>query len=119
MAVAAAGPSAFDAKVRVSFTTKLDDYRIPDAGMLLPASLKRYGLSEVVNHILGRGGKRTVVLGVETAAFSPGSPFRRNPGSFRLSHRRTVPENLGSGVFNIDRDVSGEKEPPTSPLCGV
>lgn len=46
---------AADAKVRVSFVTKHDQYRIPETGMLLPANLRRYGLSEVVNHILGRG----------------------------------------------------------------
>ncbi|KAI9014135.1 WD40-repeat-containing domain protein [Hyaloraphidium curvatum] len=45
---------AQDRQVRVEFVTKHEQYRIPETGMLLPASLKRYGLSEIVNHVLAR-----------------------------------------------------------------
>lgn len=41
-------------EIRVSFTTKSNLHRIPEAELALPTRLARYGLSEVVNHLLGR-----------------------------------------------------------------
>ena len=41
-------------ETRVSFHTKHVEYRIPEAELALPTRLARYGLSEVVNHLLGR-----------------------------------------------------------------
>ena len=41
------------AQVQVSFVTELDDFRVSDAPILLPTRLRRAGLSEVVNHLLG------------------------------------------------------------------
>jgi ribosome biogenesis protein YTM1 len=40
-------------EVRVSFATKHENYRISEASIVLPTKLARYGLSEVINHMLG------------------------------------------------------------------
>ncbi|KAL1914936.1 uncharacterized protein VTP21DRAFT_7852 [Calcarisporiella thermophila] len=39
-------------KVQVKFVTKNDKYVVPDTAILVPTRLKRYGLSEIVNHML-------------------------------------------------------------------
>ncbi|KAJ1652956.1 ribosome biogenesis protein ytm1 [Dispira simplex] len=39
-------------QIQVRFTTQLSKYAVPDAPILLPVSLKRYGLSEIINHLL-------------------------------------------------------------------
>jgi ribosome biogenesis protein YTM1 len=43
-----------DHKVRVRFTTGYEKYRITDAPFAVPSKLGRYGLSEVVNHLLDK-----------------------------------------------------------------
>jgi ribosome biogenesis protein YTM1 len=40
-------------QVQVRFFTKQKQYAVTDAPTLVPVSLKRYGLSEIVNHLLG------------------------------------------------------------------
>ena len=40
-------------ETRVSFTTRHNQHRIPEAAIALPTRLARYGLSEVINHLLG------------------------------------------------------------------
>ena len=42
-------------KVQVKFTTKLDKYRITETPFYVPIELTRYGLSEVINHLLALG----------------------------------------------------------------
>ena len=44
-------------KIQVKFVTKIDDpkYQPPDTAFYIPISLARYGLSEIVNHILELG----------------------------------------------------------------
>lgn len=46
------------AQIKIRFFTKEQDeaLQVEDAPLFVPASLKRYGLSEVVNHILGNNG---------------------------------------------------------------
>ncbi|KAK6205535.1 ribosome biogenesis protein YTM1 [Scheffersomyces amazonensis] len=46
-------------QVKIKFFTKEEDetLNVSDAPLYVPASLKRYGLSEVVNHLLGREGE--------------------------------------------------------------
>ena len=39
-------------KVRVRFVTSHDSFRVTDAPFVIPQKLGRYGLSEVVNHLL-------------------------------------------------------------------
>ncbi|KAJ9077961.1 ribosome biogenesis protein ytm1 [Entomophthora muscae] len=39
-------------QVQVKFITSLDNYRLPETIIYLPTHLRRYGLSEVVNHLL-------------------------------------------------------------------
>jgi len=39
-------------KVRVKFTTKYDEYRVTETPFAVPVRLGRYGLSEVINHLL-------------------------------------------------------------------
>lgn len=41
-------------KVRVKFVTKDPSIRVTETPVAVPESLQRYGLSEVVNHLLGR-----------------------------------------------------------------
>eukprot|EP00903_Cladosiphon_okamuranus_P009824 g9337.t1 len=41
-------------KVRVKFVTKIPSIRVTETPVAVPESLQRYGLSEVVNHLLGR-----------------------------------------------------------------
>jgi len=46
-------PKVGEAEAVISFTTKLPaQYHVPNDEMVLPSSLARYGLSEVVNHLL-------------------------------------------------------------------
>lgn len=47
---------AEEVQVTCRFTTKLPDrLRITDTPFAVPSRLTRYGLSEVVNHLLGHG----------------------------------------------------------------
>jgi len=39
-------------QVRVSFTTKFEEYKVPDTSIAVPLGLRRKGLSEVINHLL-------------------------------------------------------------------
>mmetsp|Transcript_10891 Transcript_10891/g.28162 ORF Transcript_10891/g.28162 Transcript_10891/m.28162 type:complete len:474 (+) Transcript_10891:92-1513(+) len=51
---ASKAPSARGGEALVLFTTKLPDrYQVQDDSLVVPASLARYGLSEVVNRLLG------------------------------------------------------------------
>lgn len=45
---------ATHAQVRVKFVTKIPSIRVTETPVAVPESLQRYGLSEVVNHLLGR-----------------------------------------------------------------
>lgn len=40
--------------MRVKFVTKIPSIRVTETPVAVPESLQRYGLSEVVNHLLGR-----------------------------------------------------------------
>jgi ribosome biogenesis protein YTM1 len=44
-------------QVQVRFVTKQTEYAVTDTPMIVPAKLKRYGLSEIINHLLGFGIK--------------------------------------------------------------
>ncbi|CAM9632303.1 unnamed protein product [Phaeothamnion confervicola] len=46
--------SESDDKVRVRFVTKVLSIRVTETPIAVPRSLRRYGLSEVINHLLGR-----------------------------------------------------------------
>jgi ribosome biogenesis protein YTM1 len=41
--------------IEVRFITKLEQYRVTDAPFRVPSQLGRLGLSELINHLLGRG----------------------------------------------------------------
>jgi ribosome biogenesis protein YTM1 len=43
-------------QVQVRFVTQQEKYVVTDAPTLVPVNLKRYGLSEIVNHLLGTAG---------------------------------------------------------------
>ena len=52
-------PSASEAQVQVQFVTKLEDrWRVTEAPIQLPTRLTRFGLSEVVNHLLSASPPR-------------------------------------------------------------
>ena len=40
-------------QIRVSFTTHHDKYKVTETPFAVPMRLTRYGLSEVINHLLG------------------------------------------------------------------
>lgn len=44
-----------DTRVQVRFVTQQRKYAITEAAIFVPARLRRYGLSEIVNHLLGAG----------------------------------------------------------------
>lgn len=42
-------------QIKITLTTRDESVAVPDVPLLVPLSLKRYGLSEVVNHLLATG----------------------------------------------------------------
>ena len=52
MADAAAPPRQAPQQVQVKFTTRDPEISVPPAPILVPANLKRYGLSQIINHLL-------------------------------------------------------------------
>jgi hypothetical protein len=42
-------------QVQIKFITRTRKYIIPDVSILVPIRLKRAGLSEIINHLLGKG----------------------------------------------------------------
>ncbi|GBG25623.1 Ribosome biosis protein WDR12-like [Hondaea fermentalgiana] len=51
-----------DEQIRVKFTTRFSKYRVTETSIAVPLSLRRAGLSEVVNHLLGREDEDRVVF---------------------------------------------------------
>ncbi|CAO3599388.1 unnamed protein product [Absidia cylindrospora] len=47
-------------QVQVRFVTKQQQYAVKDAAILVPANFKRYGLSEIINNLLGLGKLVTI-----------------------------------------------------------
>ena len=47
-------------QVQVTFVTTSSSYVVTDAPITVPTKLRRYGLSEVINHLLGRTGLSSV-----------------------------------------------------------
>ncbi|KAJ2426829.1 ribosome biogenesis protein ytm1, partial [Coemansia sp. RSA 2531] len=45
--------SLSDAQVQIRLVAKQLKYAVPDAPIVVPQQLQRYGLSEIVNHLLG------------------------------------------------------------------
>jgi hypothetical protein len=44
-------------QVQVRFTTQQPEYAVNDSAILLPSNIKKEGLSEIVNSLLGLGNK--------------------------------------------------------------
>ena len=42
-------------QIQVRFTTKQRQYIVTDSAILVPTNLRRYGLSEIINHLLATG----------------------------------------------------------------
>lgn len=70
-----------EAQVRVRFVTKHERYRVTEAPFAVPARLTRFGLSEVVNHLLGNGAPAVAMHALGAAL----STRRRTAGPLRLS----------------------------------
>ncbi|KAJ3157957.1 hypothetical protein HDU89_000336 [Geranomyces variabilis] len=51
-ATAGSAPSKGDAQVQVRFRTRQSQHAVADTAILVPAKLRRYGLSEIINHLL-------------------------------------------------------------------
>lgn len=47
--------SSTTGQIRITLTTRDPSVAVPDVPLYVPLSLKRYGLSEVVNHLLATG----------------------------------------------------------------
>ncbi|KAJ2172210.1 ribosome biogenesis protein ytm1, partial [Coemansia sp. RSA 518] len=45
--------AANEAQVQIRLVAKQKKYEVPDAPLVVPQQLQRYGLSEIVNHLLG------------------------------------------------------------------
>ncbi|KAJ2450854.1 ribosome biogenesis protein ytm1 [Coemansia sp. RSA 2336] len=45
--------SGNEAQVQIRLVAKQEKYKVPDAPIVVPQQLQRYGLSEIVNHLLG------------------------------------------------------------------
>lgn len=46
---------ANERQIQVRFTTKQTKYAVTDTPIAVPITLRRYALSEIVNHLLGNG----------------------------------------------------------------
>ncbi|KAJ1665719.1 ribosome biogenesis protein ytm1 [Coemansia sp. RSA 1813] len=46
-------PSTGEAQVQIRLVAKQPEHAVPDAPIVVPQQLQRYGLSEIVNHLLG------------------------------------------------------------------
>ena len=44
-------------QIQVRFTTNQRQYIVTDSAILVPTNLRRYGLSEIINHLLGTGNQ--------------------------------------------------------------
>lgn len=66
-----------DTQVRVRFVTKIDQYRVVDTPFAVPARLTRYGLSEVINHLLSQGARAAPLEHVRNAGARHSSPRSR------------------------------------------
>jgi len=96
-----------DVSVRISFVTKQEQYRVTDAPIAVPAQLRRYGLSEIINHLLGRTGEaRRNDAESKTDATWP--PFTEKPVPFDfLVNGELVRTTLGK--FIEEHGLSTEK----------
>ena len=73
-------------KVRVRFVTSHDAYRVTDAPFVLPQKLGRYGLSEVVNHLLGSSEPQPFDFSIQ------GVLLRSQLKTFLQTHRVSLEE---------------------------
>lgn len=69
-------------QVQVRFHTRQQRYAVTDTPILVPARLRRYGLSEIVNHLLASGTRRNLfslldkgLVLIFTHTFSQTRPF--------------------------------------------
>ncbi|KAJ3156789.1 hypothetical protein HDU86_003555 [Geranomyces michiganensis] len=51
-ALPGSAPTKGDAQVQVRFRTRQSQHAVADTAILVPAKLRRYGLSEIINHLL-------------------------------------------------------------------
>jgi ribosome biogenesis protein YTM1 len=62
-----------EVRVRVRFTTQIASLRVTETPIAVPAKLRRYGLSEVINHLLGTGERPTPFHILVNGSFLRGS----------------------------------------------
>lgn len=112
---------AEEVQVTCRFTTKLPDrLRITDTPFAVPSRLTRYGLSEVVNHLIGHGAssnshsfllqRRMLILRLRTAA-------RRETRAFRFRHQWGDTARVAGEVHGPQEPVGGARSFGLDALC--
>ncbi|RUP49005.1 NUC135 domain-containing protein [Jimgerdemannia flammicorona] len=99
-------------QVQVRFVTQQRKYAVIDSAILVPARLKRYGLSEIVNHLLGSG------------MYSPPGTLTKNPvpfdflieGQFLRTSLSEYLENAGLSTENLITIEYVESMLPPTPM---
>lgn len=67
-------------QVQVRFVSRQPQYAINDAAILVPSSFRRYGLSEIVNNLLGNGR----IDRLDRVVFHPLNSFIEKPIPFEF-----------------------------------
>lgn len=110
---------AADSSVRVRFVTRVDKYRVPPTAFAVPTSLTRYGLSEVVNHLLALGvwGDGELCVGRPVAAHPPACPCAAPSVPFDfLINNEFVRSSIGAFLRKRGISLEGEVEVEFLPI---
>lgn len=109
---------ATDSSVRVRFVTRVDKYRVPPTAFAVPTSLTRYGLSEVVNHLLALGvGLWRACAGRPVTAHPPACPGAAPSVPFDfLINNEFVRSSIGAFLRKRGISLEGEVEVEFLPI---
>lgn len=105
--------SSSESKVRVRFLTEFDAFRITDSPFVLPQKLGRYGLSEVINHLLT--GENAVSAQNQPFDFSINGVLLRTQLKTFLSSNRINLEDVLTIQYMPALSLSEEKETMEAP----
>ncbi|KNC99294.1 uncharacterized protein SPPG_05548 [Spizellomyces punctatus DAOM BR117] len=103
-----------DIQVQVRFRTRQQQHAVTDTAILVPARLRRYGLSEIINHLLGRTATDTES---DETTLKP-IPFNfLIDGKFLQTSLKTYLDNHGLSTENIVELEYVEATLPPSPAA--
>ena len=103
--------SVMSGQIRARFITKHSDYRISDVPISVPAKLGRRGLSEVINHLLGREDNEEHI----PFDFSIKDTLIRTPLSAFLAAHRLSAEAVQEIEYMPATTLSDEKDTIDTP----